>query len=157
MKETAAKCGGDLSPLLHELLEHYQDGRVKLYLTWRLLNFRREHPRLFSEGGYQPLEAIGARKDHIVAFRRAREDEAAVAVAPRLVAGLTGSGCWPMGEQVWGDAWLLLPEEDRGGRYRNVLTGELLAVEDGAGAPGIPMAKVLTSFPVALLCRERQG
>ena len=49
---------------------------------------------------------------------------------------------------------LLGIEEDRGGRYRNVMTGELLAVEEGAGAPGIPMMKVLASFPVALLSRE---
>ncbi len=154
LKEETARCGADLAPLLYALLDHFEDGRVKLYLTWRLLSFRREKARLFLESDYQPLESIGMKKDHVVALRRSLENEAVVAVAPRLVVGLAGTGYWPMGDQVWGDTWLRLPEEDRGKRYRNVLTGEVLPVEDGAGAPGLALARVLAGFPVALLSRE---
>ena len=154
LKEATARCGDDLSPLLYELLDHFEDGRVKLYLTWRLLSFRRDRSKLFLEGDYQPLESIGMKKDHIAALRRTFENEAIVAVVPRLVVGLGGAGYWPMGEQVWGDTWLLLPEEERGRHYHNVLTGEQVAVEDGAGTPGMAMAKVLAGFPVALLARE---
>src|SRR5262245_59718161 len=31
------------------------------------LTFRRDHERLFAEGDYVPLEAAGARKDHVCA------------------------------------------------------------------------------------------
>ena len=33
-----------------ELLGNWRDGRIKLFLTHRLLTFRREHPELFQRG-----------------------------------------------------------------------------------------------------------
>jgi (1->4)-alpha-D-glucan 1-alpha-D-glucosylmutase len=97
---------------------------------------------------------VGMEKDHIVAFSRRLAEDMVVTVTPRLVVGLTGGKeVAPLGEEVWGDTMLLLPEEDRGRRYRQLLTGEVLAVEDAAGGPGLAMAKVLAEFPVALLIR----
>ena len=37
------------------LLGRWQDGRIKLFLTQRLLVFRRENPALFAHGSYTPL------------------------------------------------------------------------------------------------------
>src|SRR4029077_18396482 len=53
-----------------ELLNSWEDGRLKLYVTWNLLNFRRAHAKLFLEGEYVPLKVTGSRADHVIAFCR---------------------------------------------------------------------------------------
>src|SRR5262249_19116035 len=62
------------------LLTSWADGRLKLFVTWKLLNFRREHPNLFLEGEYIPLSVTGPSADHVIAFaRRLHEDWCVVA------------------------------------------------------------------------------
>ncbi len=62
---------GGVAP--EELLQHWPDGRIKLFLTQRLLRFRREHPALFQQGSYLPLSAMGTFANCCVAFVRAHE------------------------------------------------------------------------------------
>src|SRR5690606_29956739 len=45
---------------VRKLLDTLDDGRAKLYLTWRLLQLRQSRPALFQEGEYLPLETVGA-------------------------------------------------------------------------------------------------
>jgi (1->4)-alpha-D-glucan 1-alpha-D-glucosylmutase len=131
------------------------EGQIKLYVTWRLLTYRLDHAALCAEGDYQAVEVLGLKKQHVVAFRRAFAEEALVAVVPRLVVGLTGGReITPLGEELWQDTWLILPEEDREHRYRNLFTGESLSVEEGAGSPGLRLSAILSCFPVAVLIRE---
>src|ERR1041384_1264071 len=40
-----------------ELMRDWRDGGIKFFCVQKLLNFRREHPGLFSNGNYTPLEA----------------------------------------------------------------------------------------------------
>jgi (1->4)-alpha-D-glucan 1-alpha-D-glucosylmutase len=47
---TASGNSDNLPVLLQELLNRIEDGRVKLYLTWKTLVLRRQHPRVFSNG-----------------------------------------------------------------------------------------------------------
>jgi (1->4)-alpha-D-glucan 1-alpha-D-glucosylmutase len=149
-----ARAGGDLTPLTDELLAHLPDGRIKTYLIYQALRFRRAHEELFAHGAYLPLEATGARRDHVCAFARVAGDTTAVAivVVPRLVARLAG---WterpPLGAEVWGQTRLLLPAPLAGRSYENTLTGEVLAPESYQGTPGPSLASVLGRFPVALL------
>src|SRR5262249_53437133 len=88
LKQAAEKVGEDLRPLTRELLGNLSDGRIKLFLIWRLLTFRRDNPRIFAEGAYLPLDATGTKKDHVCAFRREVDTDAVIAVAPRLLVGL---------------------------------------------------------------------
>ncbi|MBI4498659.1 MAG: malto-oligosyltrehalose synthase [Chloroflexi bacterium] len=157
LKAQVDAAGDDLTALAHDLLATGQDGRIKLYLTYRTLAFRRAHDQLFASGAYLPLEAGGTKRDHVVAFARTLGDQAALVVAPRLVVRLTGGVEQPpQGESVWKDTWLALPHEQVGRRYRNCLTGEVLAVGEYDGAPGLPLAALCGHFPVALLERQAE-
>ncbi len=134
--------------LAQETLERWQDGRVKLYLTLQTLRFRAAHELLFRDGSYQPLTARGAKAEHACAFARTQGSETAIVVAPRLVVGLTeGAETPPLGEGVWGDTQLPIPDAKSGQRYRNIFTGEVLTVAGN----GLRLADVLARFPVALL------
>ncbi|HBG07000.1 MAG: malto-oligosyltrehalose synthase [Geobacteraceae bacterium GWC2_58_44] len=137
--------------LFRELQESCGDGRVKLYLIFRVLNYRRENRDLFDQGDYLPLEAQGARSRHLCAFARRVSGRGFIAVAPRLVATLAPEpDISPLGEQAWLDTFLVLPE-GAGSRFRNVISDEEIDTVERAGRRGIPLALLFAAVPVALL------
>jgi maltooligosyltrehalose synthase len=74
------------------------------------------------------------------------------------VAGLIGeSSRPPIGEDIWTDTEILLPQQARGARFRNIFTGETLeagdSAQDRSGAVGLRVAAILSAFPVAVLQR----
>jgi (1->4)-alpha-D-glucan 1-alpha-D-glucosylmutase len=89
-----------------ELLGSWPDGRIKLFLTQRLLHFRREHAELFGRGSYIPLQTSGTFADCCVAFAREFEAQWIVVIAPRLSSRV---GFPPIGER-WQDTAVQLPE-----------------------------------------------
>jgi (1->4)-alpha-D-glucan 1-alpha-D-glucosylmutase len=154
LKDRVERSGGDLIPLVGELLADTRDGRIKLYLIYQTLNFRRAHPQLFSSGTYLPLEAMGEKKDNLCAFARIFADEAVLVVAPRLVVGLTGGAEKPpLGRDVWKDTALALSPDLAGKSYRHLFTGEWLPAENFGGTMGLSSAAIFGHFPVALLER----
>jgi (1->4)-alpha-D-glucan 1-alpha-D-glucosylmutase len=106
-----------------ELLKNWSDGRIKMYVTWKLLECRRAHYDLFSSGEYVPLRVSGARSDHVIAFARRLHNQWCVVAVPRLYAALTRAGSPPLGEAVWQDTVVELPPEAPQ-RWTNILTGE---------------------------------
>jgi (1->4)-alpha-D-glucan 1-alpha-D-glucosylmutase len=150
IREALAEPAADTVELSRSLLTRKEDGRIKLYLTHRVLDYRRQHAVLFQEGAYLPLEARGPRREHVVAFGRQREPETVVAVAPRFLARLHLTGP-PVGSSVWGGTWLAIPEAWASRAYRNVLTGEVVPVTTREGCPGLALDATLATLPVALL------
>ena len=135
-----------------EILTHWNDGRIKLFVTATALRLRRRLPALFLEGTYEPLQAHGERADHVVAFARRDQQHAVVVVVPRLVAQLTSDTHWfPIGTDTWGDTRLFLAPAPAGRSYQNVLTGEWLHPEPVAGMARLPVEAVLRVCPVAIL------
>ena len=85
-----------------------ESGLPKLWLIWRVLDFRRRHPGFFgASGAYEPLLASGVEASRVLAYRRGG---GTIIVAPRLVGSFTGD---------WVDTNLELPA----GRWRNVPDG----------------------------------
>ncbi|NJN67806.1 MAG: malto-oligosyltrehalose synthase [Chloroflexaceae bacterium] len=154
LKQRMSRAGDHLVPLARYLLDTSHTGQVKLYLISRVLGFRRAHANLFAHGSYDPLEVTADQRDHVCAFARTFEEETMLVVAPRLIVQLTGDvERPPMGPAVWGNTRLVLPEEAIGQRYRHHLTGEVLSVEHSDGVPGLGLAEICQSFPVAVLER----
>ena len=108
-----------------ELLENWSDGRIKLFLTQRLLRFRRDHPSLFLRGSYHPLATRGAHADSCIAFAREHEGRWLIAIAPRLSSRV---GFPPLGER-WQDTAMELPEAVTTSEGRDVFTGRELKRE----------------------------
>ena len=95
---------------IRQLLKHWSDGRLKMFATWKLLRFRREHASLFEQGEYIPLRVTGTRSNHVIAFARHLHNEWCIVTVPRLCASLTRAGSPPIGEKVWGDTQIELPQ-----------------------------------------------
>jgi (1->4)-alpha-D-glucan 1-alpha-D-glucosylmutase len=144
----------DRAKLARTLVNEKENGRIKLYLTYRTLTYRRDHANLFREGAYLPLEATEYANEHIVAFARARGGEEALIVAPRLLVRRLGdTNRLPLGVDAWGESMLILPNSSVGQRYQNIFTDEIVKVIERQGVKGLPLAKVLANFPTALLTR----
>ena len=142
----------EMAGFLRGLLRNFQTGQIKLYLIWRILGFRRSHSRIFEQGGYTPMFAVGSKKDHVCAFERRSGEGEVITVATRLVVGLTGGAERAVLEpDVWQDTRLPIAEGKPGARYRNILTRQILALPSDAS--GLPMREVLELLPVAVLER----
>jgi (1->4)-alpha-D-glucan 1-alpha-D-glucosylmutase len=143
----AGAAGPDLAAFARELVETRHDGRIKMYVTWRALDFRRAHAETFLTGDYQALETQGDRAEHVVAF--ARGGGAVLVVVPRLLARL-GVTDAPVGPAVWGDTRVVLGGELERASFRNLFSGEPITLEGNT----IAVADALRQFPLALLARE---
>lgn len=132
-----------------ELLQRWQDGRIKLYLTWKGLRCRRAHSQLFLEGDYIPLAVTGAGQRNVCAFARRRGSEWLIAAVPWLTTNLVAAGKFPLDESVWGNTGLQLPRSAPR-QWRNVFTGETLGTRSGREA-SLSLAEVFRELPVTLL------
>jgi (1->4)-alpha-D-glucan 1-alpha-D-glucosylmutase len=136
--------------LVRELLDMREDGRIKLYLIYRLLGYRRRHGELFRLGDYLPLEVLGARERHLCAFARRGAGKTVLAAAARFLTTLAPEpGQLPVGD-AWLDSSLLLGEVGFG-RFRNVITDEELDAVERGGQPTLPLARLFATASVALL------
>ena len=126
--------------LARSLYESWEDGRIKLHVTQAALGLRRKFPKLFSEGSYVPLQVSGPRAANICAFARVHEGRFAIAVVPRLVAGLLEGPKLPA--RAFEGTTIEAPT---GAPLRDVLTGEQrsLAVDE-----------LFATLPVALLASD---
>ena len=89
-----------------ELMQNWPDGRIKMFLTQRLLQFRREQAGLFQRGEYLPLGASGTFAECCVSFARRLGDQWIVVIAPRLSSRI---GFPPIAER-WKDTMLEFPK-----------------------------------------------
>src|SRR5215813_5108218 len=89
-----------------ELMQTWPDGRIKTFLTQRLLRFRRKHSDLFESGEYLPLQTSGTFAECCISFVRRLDDNWLAVIAPRLSSRV---GFPPIGE-VWQDTAIQLPE-----------------------------------------------
>jgi (1->4)-alpha-D-glucan 1-alpha-D-glucosylmutase len=131
--------------LARELLKHADDGRIKLYVSQRLLCLRRQRPSLFVGGSYTPLRG----NPHVAAFARASDGQTLVIAAPVLIATLLrGNLAPPIGADVWREELLPVPGE-AGRVYENLFTGQRLSAAERPSGAALKLADVFADFPVA--------
>ncbi len=141
--ETRSRLLNDIEtrkPSLRELIANWQTGAVKLFITTRILQFRREYPDLFARGEYLPLLTSGPRADYVCGFTRMHGDKALVVVTARLPAARKA-------KPGWEGTRIALPQELSTGVFRNILTGALLDASDLEDALDL----LFESVPVAVL------
>jgi (1->4)-alpha-D-glucan 1-alpha-D-glucosylmutase len=118
---------------IETLLRHWPDGRIKMFVTWKLLELRGRHAALFRDGSYEPVDA----GPNICAFIRRHEDDAVLVAVPRLMASLVKPGTLPIGD-VWGNASLGVS-----GSWRELFTGDQ--------HDGTEVRSLFARFPLAVL------
>jgi len=126
------------------LLAERDDGRVKLFVTARALATRAQRREHYERGDYVPIQPNGSRREFLFAFSRGD----AITCVPRLIATLSPDALPPLGEPVWGDTSIRVPD---GRALRDVFTGlELTPVRCHDGY-ALRAADIFDRFPVSLL------
>src|SRR5438477_7416185 len=110
----------------HDLIQNWPDGRIKMFLTQRVLQLRREHVDLFQGGEYLPLAANGTFAECCVSFARQLGNRWIVVIAPRIASRI---GFPPVGER-WKETALEFPETISFENAHNLFTCRELQIND---------------------------
>lgn len=133
---------------LAELMTSPEDGRLKLHLLRAVLKARRQHPGLFMSGTYEPLDAEGPARDHVLGFGRQHEKSHLIVLAPRFLASpVLESGRLPTAREIWKGTSLPLPSAWPV-KWQCALSGEIVAAGRGGS---LPVAQAFSWLPMALL------
>jgi len=127
----------------HDLVRDWADGRIKMFLTQRVLQFRREHTELFQRGEYLPLNPSGTFAECCVSFARELEDQWIIVIAPRLSSHI---GFPPIGES-WKDTIVELPETLPLAHAHNLFTCRPIPVQGRR----VKLANALSILPFGVI------
>ncbi|WP_075882566.1 malto-oligosyltrehalose synthase [Candidatus Protochlamydia sp. W-9] len=140
----------DLPKFIHQLVQNPEDGLIKLYVTSVLLNFRNVYFKIFQEGDYQPVEIIGDKSQHVIAFTRSISNMRLLVVVGRFFKNLTDiSKILPI-NQVWEQTYLSISLPNREA-YRDILSGQTFEFEP---CQSISLSQLFSHFPFAVLLKE---
>jgi (1->4)-alpha-D-glucan 1-alpha-D-glucosylmutase len=135
----------DIIWFISDLFSKKEDGQIKLFLIYKALQCRKERPELFREGSYIPLSVRGKYKENIVAYARTYQNAWALTIAPRFFTSLINDCELPVGEHIWADTHILLPEGTPTS-WKDVITGQVVAAREQLFA-----GDVLKHFSASLL------
>lgn len=110
----------------------------KLFLTKSILNCRKKMNKLFTYGDYAPLFAEGPLRNHVVAFARVYQSQAAIAITGRFYSLIH--------EKSWHDTLIKLPFQ---GIFQDIFTGKSFK-------ENLPLVELFSKMPVALLIGDLQ-
>ena len=74
-------------------------------------------------------------------------------MAPRHLTGIIQPGALPLGESVWPDTKLVLPEEAPD-RWVDIFTRVKISAAASKGEKLLPLSRALEHFPLALLVAD---
>ena len=141
----------NISSVVRKLADTSQDGRIKLYLTWKSLTYRKNNDPLFTEGTYIPLRVAGVRQSHVCAFAWQNGEKRLIVIVPRLVTVLATSATLSLkGAGVWGNTRIALPKKYSGQNYRDIFTNEIITIPE-IGKAALKPAEVFKILPIAVL------
>jgi (1->4)-alpha-D-glucan 1-alpha-D-glucosylmutase len=131
--------------LTKSLLDNLESGEIKLFTTWKCLNFRRKHPALFSDGKYQPLSLAGPAKDKVVGFKRMHGSSELIVAVPRFLAATATSPSEALQTRAFQETGFEIPKA----AWKNIFTDEIVASEGR-----MICAEAFRPFPMVVLARE---
>jgi (1->4)-alpha-D-glucan 1-alpha-D-glucosylmutase len=151
LKKKMAINEADLPGFTRQLIEKWEDGSIKLYVTFRSLNYRKENRQLFMDGAYIPLVSDGDHKEQVCAYARKEEAKVVLVAVPRFLAHLIQMDEMPFGKKTWGDSWLVIPPEISAVQFKNIFTGDTMRLVERDGKAVLALDQIFANFPVAML------
>lgn len=122
------------------------NGKIKLWLTQKLLLWRKEQKEFLQKAEYIPLTVEGSCKNHVLAFARKYKQAISIVAIPLHLAGLSKAQGKDLKEIDWKDTNIVLPGKLRGS-IKNVLAGNVFEER-------ISIKELFATFPFALLKAE---
>lgn len=127
--------------LISFVKERWKDGYEKLFVTWKMLQFRKNNPKIFTQGEYLPIEIKG-KETEAIAFARRYEEKQVVVVTPLGIVNKMADR--NTRSKKWSSA-IELPVNFPG-QWKNIFTGESF-ISGGQ----LALQDIFQLFPVAFL------
>ncbi len=143
MREAARR---DPAATVRHLLKDLSSGAIKMFLTNRAMEFRRDNSALFMRGEYLPLKVTGPRANHIVAFARVHEGRRIVVACGRFFAQLPEASPLPVDPKVWVDTFIEFDAVSTSS-MTDLITGGTISVAGGR----LRVDEAFAQMPVAML------
>ncbi|MFC5270202.1 malto-oligosyltrehalose synthase [Adhaeribacter terreus] len=131
---------------LKSMMQNWPNGKIKMYTTWRALQFRKANANLFTQGEYIPLQT--SENENVLAFARKLEQHWCLVLVPLNVVNLTEAEHFPLCQKTWQHATIYLPVHAPE-NWKNIFTNEAISLRNE-----VVLAEVFASFPIALLTSE---
>lgn len=140
---------------LDKLITEIEEGHIKLYMTWRLLQLRKQLPLLFEQGEYLALTVEGAKAEHVIAFARRYQTSVTIVVVGRWFTALTDAEKpLPINADVWADTIISVPFLATGEIFTDIFTKAAINAHSGPNGVLLKVGELLSVFPAAVLKRE---
>ena len=97
------------------------------------------------------MAAFGDQRNHIISFARTVDRRSMIVVAGRFFLKLGRRMEPAIGQAVWQDSAVIVPESAAAAAYRNVLSGRVVRTARYRGKLLLPLSEVFAELPVALL------
>jgi (1->4)-alpha-D-glucan 1-alpha-D-glucosylmutase len=144
LEEMIDKPESEIPGYIKYLLENKENGKIKLFLINRALKLRNREINIFTNGRYIPLRSEGKYKKNIIAFARIYNSKLVVVVVPRFLTEIITSDRLPLGEDVWGETYISIPEV-------SVKLTNTITYEKDIDSTKPLVGTILKHFPVAIL------
>ncbi|WP_419420112.1 malto-oligosyltrehalose synthase [Legionella sp. D16C41] len=131
---------------LADLLKRWEDGRIKLNTTRKLLEIRQRFNNVFMHGNYIPLEVQGNLAKHVVAFAREFDNTSIIVVSFRWVSKLIQPFTTWSNTAFNEDDKIILPKMYKR-QFHSLLTGDEIANQDDS----ICLSDVFAKLPFNIL------
>ena len=117
--------------MMKDLAENPFDGRIKLWLTYLLLNERKRNPDLFIRGEYIPLIVNGHLKNYVIAFARRLNKTWMIVVVPLITGNLSEKSTGEYFSEIpWKNTHVLLPD-NAPDKWESIITSKEFVKSDG--------------------------
>lgn len=132
------------------MVRNFTDGRIKMYLTLKLLHLRSRRPDLFLKGEYMPLVTKGRFSAHVVSFARILGEECIVVTVPRLTAGIAALSSGIRWKDSWSNTSVELPDSFPD-EFEDIFNGEPVHVSHTRKVSSLPVGTLLRKLPVSVI------
>lgn len=134
---------------LSELWAQRTNGKIKLFLTHKLLALRKHYRQLFEKGNYIALETKGKYKEHILAFARQEKDDWVIVVVPLHIASLASLQGTDVASVDWENTSVRLPV------YAPQQWQSLCAKKELTATDKIVVKDIFKELPIAILSAKQ--
>jgi malto-oligosyltrehalose synthase/4-alpha-glucanotransferase len=131
--------------LFPSLMKTPENGHIKLWLTHRLLRYRKENPAVFASGEYIPLKTKGIHQKNILAFARHHNDVWHITIVPLNLTSFEQHGKPVLPFDIdWKNTRVLLPD-NAPTDWVNVFSGRPYST-----GPEIAVSEIFDAAPVGI-------
>jgi (1->4)-alpha-D-glucan 1-alpha-D-glucosylmutase len=106
--------------IFQEILKTPQDGKIKFFITQKLLALRKEFPNVFSEGSYLIVDTQGIKSNHILAYARKHQEKIILIITSRFFSFFMRS--FNEKTYFWSDMIVELPKEISKYQFRDIFS-----------------------------------